>query len=103
MKIELSHITNFTDKKDIHLNVSTEDDNNYFEKMLGLYNGRYLVIHAMKYKTKRGYSTAFIEGTIYDKNGEVCIVPNRVFHKDELVEIENWLSEHEKEWINYKE
>lgn len=81
-----------------NLYVSTKGENNYFEKMFGLYNGRYLVVHAMKHKTENGYSATFIEGTIYDKNGEVCIVPNRMFHEDDIIEIESWLSEHKKEW-----
>lgn len=48
MKISLSHITDFGNEKDIHLYISTEDNGYYFEKLLGLDNGRYLVIHALK-------------------------------------------------------
>ena len=98
MEIKLSHVTELGSSKDIHLYVSTKEDGNYFEKLLGLYDGRYLVVHAMKNKTKNGYSAAFIEGSIYDKNGEVCIVPNRVFHEDDMIEIEEWLTENESEW-----
>ena len=104
MIIKLSHVTDFYNCTDIHLYISSEDNNNYFEKMFGLSkeSGRYLVIHAKKEKSSDGsypYS-AFIEGTIYDKNGEVCIVPNRVFHEDDIGEINCWVDQHENEWMN---
>lgn len=98
MKISLSHVTDLGNEKDIHLYISTEDNSHYFEKLLGLDNGKYLVAHALKQKTDNGYSASFVEGSIYDKNGEVCIVPNRVFHEDDLIEIEEWLLANEKLW-----
>lgn len=102
MKIELSHVTKLLNCVDIHLYVSTEDNDNYFEKLLGLTkeNGRYLVIHAQKEKSENDSYPypAFVEGSIYDTNGEVCIVPNRIFHEDDIYEINNWIDEHEDEW-----
>lgn len=104
MKIELSHVTDLGSVVDIHMYVSTKDNNNYFEKLFGLEkNGRYLVVHGRKEKSIDGsypYS-AFIEGTIYDGNGEVCVVSNRVFHDDDLTQINEWINEHEEEWGKY--
>ena len=103
MKIELSHVTDFEKSTDIHLYVQTTDDDNYFEKLFGLTkeNGRYLVVHAMLDKKKDGSytETPFIEGTIYDSHGEVTSVPNRMFHEDEEIEIEEWVQEHKEEWL----
>ena len=102
MKIELSHVVNFGNIVDIHMDVSTKENCEYFEKLLGLSkeSGRYLVVHGRKEKSADGSYpyAAFIEGTIYDKNGEVAIVPNRFFHDDDLTEINEWIKEHEEDW-----
>lgn len=102
MKIELSHVTDLGSVVDIHMYVSTKEDDNYFEKLLGLSkeSGRYLVVHGRKEESADGSYPymAFIEGTIYDTNGQVAIVPNRVFHDDDLTKINEWINEHEEEW-----
>ena len=104
MKIELSHVTDFEYATDIHLHVSTKDNDDYFEKLFGLSdeNGRYLVAHAMLDKMEDGSyeAAAFIEGTIYDRDGEVTKVPNRVFHDDDIDEINDWIEVHKEEWIS---
>lgn len=104
MEIVLNHVTDLGNCIDIRLCMFTENENNYFEKLLGLTkeSGRYLVIHARKEKSVDGsypYS-AFIKGSIYDMDGEVCIVPKEIFREDDMHEINHWIDEHEKEWIN---
>ena len=102
MNITLSHVTDFASHTDVHLYVSTKENDNYFEKLFGLTeeNGRYLVLHCKKEKINGTYPLyAFVEGTIYDKDGEITSVPNRVFHDDDLFEINDWLYEHEEEWV----
>jgi len=103
MNLQISHVTDVTSHTDIHLYVSTKEEGNYFENIFGVTeeSGRYLVLHCLKEKSADGSYPcfAFVEGTIYDKNGEVAIVPNRMFHDDDLTAINEWLKEHEEEWI----
>lgn len=101
MNIKLSHVIDLGSCIDIHMYIDTKDSNNYYEKLLDLTeeNGRYLVVHGKKEKTKTGFIKAFIEGTIYDKTGEIAIVPNGLFHNDDCLKINNWIDEHESEWM----
>lgn len=103
MKIKLHHAENFGHFVDICLNVSTKDDGNYFEKLFHLTeeNERHLVIQAKKEKSQDNTypNPAFIEGIICDENGVVCVVPNRMFHEDDLNAIDDWIYSHEQEWV----
>ena len=107
MKIRLSHTKDLKENGIIiFLNVSTEDNGYYFEKLFGLKeNGRYLVIQAFKetsaFEPEEDYEypySADIEGIIYDNNGEVIRVPENFFSENISDEIEKWIDENEEKW-----
>lgn len=99
MRIELCHVADMGAYINLDLYVSSKD----FEKLFNLTkeNGRYLMIHAQKEKSIDGsypYS-AFIEGGIYDENGEICAVNNRMFEEDYIIAINKWIDENKELWM----
>lgn len=102
MKIELNNVTNLGNVVIIHMDVSTKDDHERFEKLFGLTeeNGRHLVIRGYKEKSEDGSYPyrAFIEGDIYDHDEKVAELYNKMFKDDDCTEIQDWIDEHEEEW-----
>lgn len=104
MKISLSHVTELIGYVDIHLNVSTADATDYFESLfnLGKETGRFMVVHVRKKRNADGTfepDVVSIEGTIYDKDGEVAVVPKRLFREGDETVIKNWIIDKQNIWM----
>lgn len=103
MKISLSHVTELIGYVDIHLNVSTADTNNYYEALfdLGEKTGRFMVVHVRKQRNLDGtfpFGYVSIEGTIYNKDGEIAVVPYHYFRTEDTSEIAKWIAVQKNEW-----